>query len=136
MLKNEMQGSGKPTKGIIFVALLWMLQSAGRIVLGYLSMITPGGLLDVEVAQTTLQTINAMFFVLGFLGFIAVAGLLMMRKWGFWATVFVSVLTILFDVWGVTIQSSAAMGFAVPVISLLILFAKRSQLQGINKVKL
>jgi len=48
---------------------------------------------------------------------------------GFWAAVFVSVLTILFDIWGVTIQFTAAMGFVVPLISLLILFAKKSQLQ-------
>ncbi|MBS7633725.1 hypothetical protein KEJ15_08985 [Candidatus Bathyarchaeota archaeon] len=128
-MKKEIHSSGKPTRSIIFVALLWMLQSAGRIVLGYLSTITPGGLLDVEVAQITIQTINTMFFLLGILGFIAVVGLLMMRGWGFWATVFVSVLTILFDIWGVTIQFTAAMGFVVPVISLLILLAKKSQLQ-------
>lgn len=129
MAKKEIHSSGKPPRSTIFVALLWVLQSAGRIVLGYLSIITPGGLLDVEVAQITLQTINTMFFLLGILGFIAVVGLLMMRRWGFWATVFVSVSTILFDTWGVTIQFSAAMGFVVPVISLLILLAKKSQLQ-------
>lgn len=133
MVKKEIHSSGKPTKSIIFVALLWILQSAGRFVLGYLSAITPGGLLDVEVALVIIQTINAMFFVLGTLGFIAVAGLLLMKKWGFWATVFVSILTILFDIWGVTIQFTAAMGFVVPAISLLILLAKRSQLQESRK---
>ncbi|MGB9713983.1 MAG: hypothetical protein ACPLZC_03270 [Candidatus Bathyarchaeales archaeon] len=101
--------------------------------MGYLSTITPGGLLDMEVAQITIQTINTMFFLLGILGFIAVVGLLMMRRWGFWTTVFVSVLTVLFDTWGVTIQFSAAMGFVVPVISLLILLAKKFQLQGTMK---
>jgi len=85
--------------------------------------------LDVEVAQVTIQTINTMFFVLGILGFIAAVGLLLMRKWGFWATILVSVSTIVFDIWGVTIQFTAAMGFVVPVISLLILLAKRTQLQ-------
>lgn len=125
----KIHDSGKPTRSIIFVALLWMLQSLGRIGFGYLSAIKPGGLLDVEVAQITLQTINAMFLLLGILGFIAVAGLLHMRKWGFWATVLVSVLTIIFDIWGVTIQFTAAMGFVVPVISLLMLLAKKPQLQ-------
>jgi uncharacterized membrane protein (DUF2068 family) len=128
-MKKEIHSSAKPTKSIIFVALLWTLQSVGRFVLGYLSAITPGGLLDVEVAQITVQIINTMFFLLGVLGCIAVVGLLMRRKWGIWATVFVSILTILFDIWGVTIQFTAAMGFVVPVISLLILLAKRSQLQ-------
>lgn len=53
----------KLTKGIIFVALLWIIQSVGRFVLGYLSAITPGGLLDVEVSQVTIQMTNAMFFL-------------------------------------------------------------------------
>ncbi|MEM2320174.1 MAG: hypothetical protein QXQ63_05480 [Candidatus Bathyarchaeia archaeon] len=113
----------------MLVAFLWALQSVGRFIFGYLSAITPGGLLDVEVAPVVIQTINVMFFVLGIFGFIAVAGLLLMRKWGLWATVLVSFLTILFDIWGVTIQFTAAMGFVVPVISLLILLIKRSQLQ-------
>lgn len=130
MVEKEIQSSGKPTKSVMLVAVLWALQSVGRFIFGYLSTITPGGLLDVEVAPIVIQTINVMFFVLGILGFIAVAGLLLMRKWGFWATVLVSILTILFDIWGVTIQFTAAMGFVVPVISLLILLAKKSQLQG------
>ncbi len=130
MVNEKIRSSGKkPTKNILFVALLWILQSIGRFVFGYLSVITPGGLLDVEVAQVTIQTINTMFFVLGILGFIAAVGLLLMRKWGFWATILVSVSTIVFDIWGVTIQFTAAMGFVVPVISLLILLAKRTQLQ-------
>ncbi|MGQ9625253.1 MAG: hypothetical protein ACUVT9_07810 [Candidatus Bathycorpusculaceae bacterium] len=129
MAKKEIHSSVKPTRSIIFVALLWILQSVGRVVLGYLSAIKPGGLLDVEVSLITIQTINTMFFLLGILGFMAVVGLLLMRRWGFWATVFVSVLTILFDLWGVTIQFTAAMGFVVPLISLLTLFAKQSQLQ-------
>ncbi|MBS7654053.1 MAG: hypothetical protein QXR06_04970 [Candidatus Bathyarchaeia archaeon] len=133
MVKKEIHSSGKPNRSIILVALLGTLQSAGRIVFGYLSTITPGGLLDVEVAPIIIQFINAMFFLLGILGFIAVVGLLMMRRWGFWATVFVSVLTILFDIWGVTIQFTAAMGFVVPVISLLILLVKKSQLLGSMK---
>ena len=97
MVNGEIQSSGKPTS-IIFVAILWILQSAGRFVFGYLSTITPGGLLDVEVAPMTIQIINRMFFLLGVLGFVAVVGLLLMRKWGFWATVLVSVLTIVFDI--------------------------------------
>ncbi|MGQ9597476.1 MAG: hypothetical protein ACUVQY_06010 [Thermoproteota archaeon] len=81
MPKKEFS-SVKPTKSIIFVALLWILQSVGRFVFGYLSAVTPGGLLDVKVAQITIQVIDAMFFLLGVLGFIAIVGLLMMRKWG------------------------------------------------------
>ena len=123
-----MVNSGKLAKSVIFVALLWVIQSVGRFVFGYLSATTPGGLLDVVVSLVTLQTIDTMFFLLGILGFIAVVGLLLMEKWGFWATVLVSVATIVFDIWGVTIQFTAATGFVVPVISLLILGTKKSQL--------
>jgi len=82
MANEENQSSGKPTKTIIFVAFLWILQSTGRLAFGYLSAITPGGLLDVKVAPIIIQTINTMFFLLGVFGFIAVVGLLLMRKWG------------------------------------------------------
>jgi len=128
MANEKIRKSKTPTRSIVFVAVLWILQSVGRIALGYLSAITPGGLLDVEVSLITIQIINTMFFLLGILGFIAVVGLLLIRKWGFWATVFVSVLTVLFDIWGVTIQFTAAMGFVVPATSLLMLFYKKSQL--------
>lgn len=43
MAKKEIHSSVKPTRSIIFVALLWILQSVGRVVLGYLSAIKPGG---------------------------------------------------------------------------------------------
>jgi len=133
MANEKIRKSKTPTRSIVFVAVLWILQSVGRIALGYLSAITPGGLLDVEVSLITIQIINTMFFLLGILGFIAVVGLLLIRKWGFWATVFVSVLTVLFDIWGVTIQFTAAMGFVVPATSLLILFSKKSQLHDSMK---
>lgn len=129
MMKKEAYSSRKPTKSIIFVTILWIIQSSGRIVLGYLSTVTPGGLLDVKVDQIIIQTINTMFLLLGVLGLIAAVGLLMMKRWGFWATLFVSILTILFDIWGITIQSSAAIGFIVPAISILILLAQKSKLQ-------
>lgn len=51
-----------------------------KIVFGYLSAITPGGLLDIEVSLITIQTINTIFFLLGILGFIAVVGLLLIEN--------------------------------------------------------
>ncbi len=132
MFKKEIHFLGNTKKSMVFVALLWILQSAGRFLFGYLSATTPGGLLDVEVTQATLQIIDTMFLVLGALGLIATAGLLLRRKWGFHATIIASVSTILFDIWGVTIQSSAAMGFVVPAISLVVLFTSRSQLKEMN----
>jgi len=124
---------GKLTKSTIFVAFLWIIQSVGRFFFGYLSAITPEGLLDAEVSQAIIQIIDAMFFLLGILGFIAVVGLLSMKKGGFWATVLVSVATIVFDMWGLTIQYTATMGFIVPAILILYLYFKKSQLLATMK---
>lgn len=128
-----MGNSGKLTKSVIFVAFLWIIQSAGRFFFGYLSATTPGGLLDVEVSQVTVQMVDTMFFLLGILGFVAVTGLLLMKRWGFWVTLLVSAATIVFDIWGVTIQYTAAIGFVVPVISYLMLGARKSRLQKIMR---
>lgn len=80
MANEKIQSSGTPTRSIIFVALLWILQSVGRFVFGYLSATTPGGLLDIEVSLITIQTIDTIFFLLGILGFIAVVGLLLIEN--------------------------------------------------------
>ncbi|MEM2939565.1 MAG: hypothetical protein QXU95_04760 [Candidatus Bathyarchaeia archaeon] len=116
-------------KKIIFVGFLWILQSVGRIFFAALG--TPGGMgqfLDAPISYTISLTLFIMFLSLGVFGFIAAFGLLMGRKWGFWITILVSVATIAFDLWGLTIQSSAAIGFVIPLISILTLYSKKSQL--------
>ncbi|MEM2673528.1 MAG: hypothetical protein QXG34_02270 [Candidatus Bathyarchaeia archaeon] len=55
-------------------------------------------------------------------------GLLTRRKWGFWSMMLISIATISFDLWGLTIQSSAAIGLITPIISILALYLKKTQL--------
>jgi len=42
------------------------------------------------------------------------------------AVIAVSLATIIFDVWGVTIQFTAAMGFVVPIMALVFLYLNRT----------
>jgi len=78
--------------------------------------------LTVPVSDGTMSIINIMFLVLGLSGLVASLGLLRGTEWASKALVFVCVATILFDVWGFTIQSSAALGFIVPIVSLFMLY--------------
>ena len=78
--------------------------------------------LTAPVSDGTMNIINIMFLVLGLSGLIASFGLWRGTEWAPKVLVFVSVVTILFDVWGFTIQSSAALGFIVPVVSLFMLY--------------
>ena len=110
----------------ILVLLLWFLNSIMRIVFGIMT-ITLGSLLDVEVSLIVEQIITVMFLALGILGFIAIPGLLNMRNWGVQLAIVASVATIIFDIWGMTIQFTAALGFVVPVVMLLYIYLYRKK---------
>ncbi|MGB9853831.1 MAG: hypothetical protein ACPLRY_03370 [Candidatus Bathyarchaeales archaeon] len=122
-------GSGKRAWGTVFVGFLWIIQSVGR--LSFAAVGTPTGMgqfLDAPISDTISFVLFMMFLLLGVFGLIAAFGLLARRKWGFWGTIFVSVTTIAFDIWGLTIQFTAAIGLIVPLISILYLYPKKSQL--------
>jgi hypothetical protein len=124
-----MVSSGTKTRGIILVSVLWLLQSLGRLFFAILG--TPEGMgqfLDVSISYTTSLVMFVMFLLLGICGLIAAFGLWRRRKWGFWGTIAVSIATIVFDVWGITVQYTAALGFVVPAITLLYLYPKKSKL--------
>lgn len=121
----------KRNKGLVLVVLLNFLQAIGRLFFAILGIL--GGIdqfLDVPVSHTTSLILHVMFFFLGITGLAAAYGLWQKRKWGFWAIIFVSIITIIFDIWGFTIQKTAAVGFVVPVVSLGYLYFKRSQLRA------
>ncbi|MGY5872222.1 MAG: hypothetical protein RTV72_08265 [Candidatus Thorarchaeota archaeon] len=107
------------TKSFTFVAFLWIINSLLRIVFGVMS--TQGSLLDNPVPLVIDQILIVMFLILGILGFITAYGFLKREIWGIQGIVIVSLLTIIFDIWGITIQFTAAMGFIIPAISLLYL---------------
>lgn len=115
--------------GTLLICMLWLLQSLGRLFFAILG--TPGGMgqfLDVPISYETSMVMFVMFLLLGICGLIAAFGLWRRRKWGFWSILLVSIVTIAFDIWGFTIQYTAALGFVVPIISLLYLCLKKSKL--------
>jgi uncharacterized membrane protein (DUF2068 family) len=120
--------SGSNTKGLVFVVLLNFLQAFGRLLFAILGV--QGGIdqfLDVPVSDMTSLILHIMFFFLGLAGLIAAYGLWKKVTWGVWAIILVSVITILFDIWGFTIQKTAAIGFFVPLVSLGYLYFRRAQ---------
>jgi hypothetical protein len=121
-----MFNSIKRDKTIIFVGFLWLVQSIGR--LCFAAVGTPEGMgkfLDTPISSTTSVILFVMFLFLGILGLIAAYGLLKRSKWGFWSTMLASFATIAFDLWGLTIQFTAAIGLIVPIISILILYGRK-----------
>ncbi|MBU7018962.1 MAG: DUF2127 domain-containing protein, partial [Theionarchaea archaeon] len=97
--------SGSNTKGLILVVLLNFLQALGRLLFAILGV--QGGIdqfLDVPVSDMTSLILHIMFFFLGVTGLIAAYSLWKKVRWGVWAVILVSVITILFDIWGFTIQ--------------------------------
>jgi hypothetical protein len=107
------------------VLLLWVLNATARIVFGIMT-ITEGSLLDVVVPLATENTITVMFLTLGALGFIVTPGLALQRDWGLKLALLASLLTIGFDVWGMTIQFTAAMGFIVPMVMIVYIVVKKT----------
>jgi hypothetical protein len=78
--------------------------------------------LTVTVSPATMAIINVVFLLLGVGGFIASIGMFMKASWSIKVMVLVSLVTILFDIWGYTIQFTAALGVVVPVITLLVIY--------------
>jgi hypothetical protein len=113
MAHEKVKSSGKV---VVFVGLSWIVQSIGRLSFAALGgPVGMGKFLDNPVSYATSAMLFIMFLFLGVFGLIAVFGLLTRRKWG------------------LTIQSTAAIGFIVPVISILTLYPKKSQLLATMK---
>jgi hypothetical protein len=108
----------------VVVFLAWLLNAVLRVFFGYL-MVTGVPLLDVPVTQGTLAVLNAAFLFLGITGLVTSVGLWTMKRWGYYGTVFLILSTIVFDMWGMTIQFTAAMGFVVPIMVLTYLVLNR-----------
>lgn len=133
-MMNMSSAKKSAEKWVFLTGFLWLVQSVGRLYFAILGM--PEGMsrfLDVPISYETSLVIFVMFLLLGVLGLVAVVGLFGKRRWGLRATLLVSVATIVFDTWGLTVQFTAAIGFIVPVISIIFLYWKRAQLFGIMK---
>jgi uncharacterized membrane protein (DUF2068 family) len=127
-MNNNTKKSKKKPFSFFLIFLLWILNSYLRIYFGIIN-ITEGSMLDVTVSPIVFQFIIVMFFILGINGFITTLGLWQMKKWGFKGVILVSIATIIFDIWGITIQFTAALGFFVPGIVLIYLYNNKSRFQ-------
>ncbi len=128
-MRKEVESSAKRTKAMILVILLGIVQAVSRLLFAIVGI--PSGMgqfLDVPISYTSNLIILVTFLFLGASGLGVTYGLWRKQRWGFWGTALVSVATIVFDVWGFTIQSSAILGFVIPALSLLYLYAERQQL--------
>jgi uncharacterized membrane protein (DUF2068 family) len=106
------------------VVALYVLQSLFRLVFFYMS-VTGAELLEVEMTVSAMQLVNMMFLLIGVAGMITAFGLYQMKRWGYWGTILLSVVTIIFDIWGLTIQFTAAMGLVLPVTFIAYLYPNR-----------
>ena len=115
------------------VAGLNLLQAALRLMFFYI-MITGGigQFLEVAIDASTLQTLSIAFLILGLGGLISVYGFIKGLEWGVKAILAVNILTILLDLWGYFVQSSAFMGLIVPGLTLVILLKERNNWEQVE----
>ena len=107
------------SKTFLLVTLVWVMNSLLRITFGLMSM--QGSLLDNPIPLIVEQFLIVTFLTLGVLGLVTSYGLVKLERWGILGVVAVSFLTIGFDIYGMTIQFTAALGFIAPAIALLYL---------------
>lgn len=118
----------------VFKAVLGLnlLQAVLRVVFTALSL--SGGMgqfLNRSITSTDADVLFAMFAILGVAGLVSVFLASRRQTAGIMALGAVSVVTIIFDIWGMTIQGTAAIGFVVPVITLAsILLVRQAFIPG------
>ena len=125
--KQEKQKRKIFGQDLIFIMLFiaWVGNAVLRVLFGYLGA-SGTQLLDIPVTQSILNTLVVVFFILGASGLIVAIGFWQKKRWGFLGTIMVSFGTIVFDIWGMTLQYTAAMGFVVPAIVLIYIVLNRS----------
>ncbi len=92
------------SRTFISIAMLWVLVSLLRFVFATYGMAVES-MLDVEVSTTVFWTLNGMFLLIGITGLVTILGFWQRKKWDYWGLVLVSVITIIFDEWDITIQA-------------------------------
>ena len=115
----------------VLLILLWLLQAVLRLGFAFIGIFWPEMMdqfLTVEVSPAVFHFLNVMFLALGVAGVVTAIGLWMVKKWGYWGTILVSLVTVVFDIWGMTIQFTAALGLIIPGIAIFYLYTRKSQL--------
>ena len=121
------------TEKIKIVTALNLLQATTRMFFIYV-MLTGGigEFLEVSISTGTLNALSVMFFTLGVTGAISVFGIITQKTWALKAMLAVNVSTIIFDIWGYMIQSSAFIGFIVPVLTILLILIEKSSWRALK----
>jgi hypothetical protein len=123
-MSGEGPGGGGTDRFLMLVVFLVAAQSVLRIVFFVASF--SYDFVEEEVSDEALMITSALFLVLGVAGLVFLYPLVKRRRTGYLGTVSVCIATIAFDSWGMlAIQSSAAMGMAVPVIAIVYLVLRR-----------
>jgi len=99
----------------VFLAALGILESLIR-------------LLGLRQLLASYPYVNYFSMASGIAGLIVLPALLLLSSWGYWGTVVVSAVTIIFDLWAIfAIFWTALAGVFVPALLLLYLVPKQSQ---------
>ncbi len=87
-----------------------------------------------EVSELSVAIVSYSFLMIGVLGFIFLAGIVLHKPWGFWGTIAVSAYTVAWDIWAaIWVQSSAAIGIAPAIIIMGYLLLYRKDFLGPTK---
>lgn len=114
-----------PTRMIILIGVLGLLQSIPRLIFYYMAAVEKVPLLQSWVQAQTLDFINFMFLSLGIAGLVVFPGFLLRTKWGYVGVVGVCAVTIIFDgISAVAVAYTAVAGLILPALFLVYLFSR------------
>ena len=118
--------ANKRSKMLLAIVGLVILQSILRVVFFYMATVGGTQLISPPPPAALMQTINAFSLALGVAGLLVVPGLISFKSWGYWGTLFLCLVTLVFDLWAFsTTAQTAAAGLAVPTIALVYLVPRR-----------
>ena len=124
------------TKLILTVGALGVLEALLRIIFYYEAVFAGVPLLQPMPPASTMNIVNPINLVLGIAGLLVIFGLLMMTRWGFWGTITVSLVTVVFDGASAALVSPTAFaGLILPLSFLVVLVPKRTQYSGEGQPK-
>ena len=110
------------SKIFLAIAILALIQSILRLMFFYLGTYGGAQLISPSPPAPVMEFINTFSLALGLGGLAVIPALLLFRNWGYWGTLFLCILTIAFDAWGVTmIAWTAAAGLLIPIVALVYL---------------
>ena len=122
-----------PYRIILAVGILGIVEAVLRLVFYYEAEFAGVQLLQPMPPASTMALVNSINLILGLAGLAVISGLLLTTRWGYWGTVAVSLLTIIFDgVSAASVSPTALAGLILPVIFLLVLVPRRSSYIAIH----